>query len=71
MARLSVAWPSGSRCEGELLSTGKHCRSFGLRLVGPDGGPLETRPEVMGADRWFSKVISPGVPRPPSIVHYL
>ncbi len=45
-----------------LLSTGKHCRSFGVEIGGQVVG-------VMGIDRAWSRHVSPAVPRPMSIRH--
>lgn len=64
-------WLWGESAEAQLLSTGRHCRSFGVRLLGPDGQPLAPLPEVMGIDRIFSRIISPAVRRPSSLSHYL
>lgn len=43
-----------------LLSTGKHCRSYGVEFRGQVVG-------VMGVDRAFSRIVSPAVPRLGSI----
>lgn len=52
----------GHEAEALLLSTGKHCRSFGVEFGGRVVG-------VMGIDRAFSRIVSPAVPRPFSIRH--
>lgn len=51
-----------STCRAELLSTGNHCRSFGILIDGHAYGP-------MGIDRAFSELVSPAVRRPFSIRH--
>ena len=50
----------GHEAIAELLSTGKHCRSYGVRIGGRVVG-------VMGADRAWSEYVSPAVPRMMSI----
>lgn len=50
----------GQEARAVLLSTGKHCRSFGVLFGGEVRG-------VMGIDRAFSRIVSPAVPRPMSI----
>lgn len=54
----------GQVVEARLLSTGKHCRSFGVEVDGEVFG-------VMGADRAWSTIVSPAIGRPHSIKHCL
>lgn len=50
----------GHEARAVLLSTGRHCRSYGVEFGGQVVG-------VMGVDRAFSRVVSPAVPRLRSI----
>lgn len=52
----------GQTVEAVLLSTGKHCRSFGIEIDGVRHGP-------MGLDRAWGTLVSPAVRRPCSIRH--
>jgi hypothetical protein len=54
----------GQKVEAELLATGHHCRSYGVRVDGKVIG-------VMGADRAWRKHVSPGVRRMMSLRHCL
>lgn len=54
----------GQTMRAELLSTGKHCRSYGVEIDGRVVG-------VMGMDRVWREHISPGILRAMSIRHYL
>lgn len=47
----------------ELLSTGKHCRSYGVRIGGQVVG-------VMGMDRVWREHVSPAIVRLGSIRHF-
>lgn len=45
----------GRRVVADLLSTGRHCRSYGVRIAGEVVG-------VMGADRAWAQHVRPAMP---------
>lgn len=53
----------GRKVRAELLSTGKHCRSYGVKIDGEIVG-------VLGADKAWGEV-SKRMPRMASLRHYL
>lgn len=63
-------WLADQSCEVALLSTGKHCRSFGPQLILPNGNPGSVDGRVMGADQVWRHIVSPSIRRFSSIRHF-